>query len=284
MRRRNTSSSDDRRTSTVSGSSPRWCAAAADGLAVVGVDEDAVRQVLDPLAQPVELAVERLLDADREPELGHLARRVLVDQLARRALGDDLRLVHDDEPVAQLLGLVHVVGRQDERHAPLLEPVQPLPEQVARLRVEAGRGLVEEQDRGLVDQRAGDRQPPLHAARQRLDLVVRPLGQLGELEQLVAAARGLRPRHAEVAAVDHEVVVDRELRVQRVLLGHDAQPAADPRAVGVRVEVEDPERARGHRRDAARPCAWSRSCRRRSGRGSRSSRRARRRSRWRRPR
>ena len=86
-------------------------------------------------------------DAGGEAQLGHLAGRVALDQLARRALGDDLRLVHDHEPVAQLLGLVHVVGRQDERHAALLEPVEPVPQQVAGLRVEAGRRLVEQQQR-----------------------------------------------------------------------------------------------------------------------------------------
>ena len=52
----------------------------------------------------------------------------------------------------------------------------------------------------------------------------------------------LGPRQPEVAPVDHEVVADRELRVERVLLGHDAEAAADPRAVERRVEVQDPER------------------------------------------
>ena len=111
------------------------------------------------------------------------------------ALGDDPGLVHDDQPVAQLLGLVHVVGRQDERHAALLQSIEPIPEQVARLRVEARRRLVEQQERGLVDQRAGDGQASLHPARQRLDLVVRALGQLGELEQLV----GARPTSARLS-------------------------------------------------------------------------------------
>ena len=189
-------------------------------------------------------------DVHREPELGDLARRVLLDELARRPLGDDLRLVHDDEPVAQLLRLVHVVGRQDERHAALLEPVQPLPEQVPGLRVEPGRRLVEEQDRRLVDERACDRQAPLHPARQRLDLVVRTFGELRELEELVGPARGLGSLEAEVPAVDHEVVADGDLGVERVLLGHDAEAAADPRTVGLGVEVEDAERPVGHRRDA----------------------------------
>ena len=98
-----------------------------------------------------------------------------------------LPVVHDDEPVAQLLGLVHVVRREDERHALPLQAVEPLPDDVPRLRVEAGRRLVEQQHLRLVDERARDREAALHAARQRLDLVVRALGELDELEQLVGA-------------------------------------------------------------------------------------------------
>ena len=97
-----------------------------------------------------------------------------LDERAGRALGDDLRLVHDHQPVAQLLRLVHVVRREDERHALLLEAVETVPEQVSRLRVEAGGRLVEQQQVGLVDEPAGDDQAPLHAPRERLDLVLAP--------------------------------------------------------------------------------------------------------------
>ena len=45
-------------------------------LAVVGVEQDAVGQPLDALGEAVELAVERLLDAGREAQLGDLAGRV----------------------------------------------------------------------------------------------------------------------------------------------------------------------------------------------------------------
>ena len=51
-------------------------------LAVSRVDEHAVGQVLDALAETVELAVERLLDADREAQLGHLAGRVARARMA----------------------------------------------------------------------------------------------------------------------------------------------------------------------------------------------------------
>ena len=142
--RRNTSSSELRRTSTSPGAGRARGPRDRGRLAVVGVDEHAVRQPLDAARRGRRAARQaRSWTSDREPQLGDLAGGVLLDELARRPLGHDLRLVHDDEPVAQLLRLVHVVGRQDERHALLLEPVEALPEQVARLGVEAGRGLVE---------------------------------------------------------------------------------------------------------------------------------------------
>src|SRR5437867_4142662 len=169
-----------------------------DGLAVLGVEEDSIGQHLDPLRDPVKLAVERLLDPGREAQLGHLARRVALDQLARRALRGDLRLVHDDEAVAELLGLVHVVRREDKRGAALLQAVEAVPDKVPGLRVEARRRLVEEHELRLVDQAAGDRQAALHAAREMLDDVAAALGQLDEVEELVGAAPGLGPFEPEI--------------------------------------------------------------------------------------
>ena len=53
------------------------------GLAVVGIQEDAVGQVFDPVGQPVEPVTKRLLDANREAQLEDFAGRVL----ARSACG-----------------------------------------------------------------------------------------------------------------------------------------------------------------------------------------------------
>ena len=94
------------------------------------------------------------------------------------------------------------------------------------------------------------------------------------------SARG----QVEVAAVDHEVVPHRELGVEVVLLGNDAEPGPDPR----RRRARDRARARAtRRRNAARrsrSSASSTSCPRRSDRGSRTPRPVRSRSRCRRPR
>jgi ABC-type Fe3+/spermidine/putrescine transport system ATPase subunit len=108
--------------------------------------------LLDALDQPVEPAHEVGRRAVIEAKLEDLAAAVGVAERARRAIGNDRSPVHHDEPVAQLLGLVHVVRRQHERDALLLEPVQAVPQDVAGLRIEAGGRLVEEQQLRIVDQ------------------------------------------------------------------------------------------------------------------------------------
>ena len=187
MRWRKTSSSVERRTSEDSGSTPRACTLGEGRVAVVGVDEEAVGQHLEALPHPGHGVDVPLLLVGVEAQLEHLTGRVLGDECARAALGDDPAVVHDDEPVAQLLGLVHVVRRDDEGDALALEPEQPVPQHVSRLRVEPGGRLVEEQHLGVVHEAARDGEPALHPARQRLDPVVAALGELGELEQLVGA-------------------------------------------------------------------------------------------------
>ena len=91
------------------------------GLAVVGVEQDPVgqasRRSMRSSTSASSSASSVSWIAGREAQLDDLAGGVALDELARRALGHDLRLVHDDEPVAQLLGLVHVVGRQHEGDA-----------------------------------------------------------------------------------------------------------------------------------------------------------------------
>ena len=57
--------------------------------------------------------------------------------------------------------------------------------------------------------------------------IVGAVGQLHELEQLVRPLADLRARQVEVAAVDHEVVPDRQLGVEVVLLRDDAEPRTD---------------------------------------------------------
>ena len=69
--------------------------------------------------------------------------------------------------VAQLLGLAHVVGRQDDRGAPLAAERGDLgPDPDGDVGIEAERGLVEEQHLGLVQERLGEGEPLLEPGRE----------------------------------------------------------------------------------------------------------------------
>ena len=59
-----------------------------------------------------------------------------------------------------------------------------------------------------------------------------------------ARRRDLGPRQPEVPPVDEQVLADRQLGVERVLLGHDAEARADLRALRRRVHAQDLQRRR----------------------------------------
>ena len=252
--RRNTSSRLERRTRLVVGCRPSAADLLEHRLAVRRVDQHAVGQRLDALAEACEGGGRRRVALRAEPQLDHLARGVPADELGGRALGHDPAVVDDHQPVAQLLGLVHVVGGQHEGRAALLEPEQPVPQHVPGLRVQAGGRLVEHEHTRGVDQRACDGQPALHAAGQVIDLGTGLLLELGEGEQLVRPLRARRAGDAEVAAVHDEVVPDPQLGVEVVLLRDHSELGTDLRAVRVGVEAqhaEGPRRPGGHRPDHA---------------------------------
>nr|BFF24014.1 hypothetical protein GCM10025732_19790 [Glycomyces mayteni] len=133
----------------------------------------------------------------------------------------------------------------------MLELEEALPDEVAGLGVEAGGGLVEDDQFGVVDEGARDGEAALHAAGEVGDLVLGAGGELHEVEEFGGlGAGGLLP-DAEVPGVDDEVLEDGEHVVEGVVLGDDAEAGADGGAFGVRVAAEDLQGAAGGLRDAA---------------------------------
>ena len=96
-------------------------------------------------------------------------------------------MIHDPDPVGERGRLVHVVRREDERHAAVAQLAQPVPDEEARRRVEAGRRLVEEEHLRRVHQRARDHHPLRLAAREEVGLVSGAVEQAELVEQLVGA-------------------------------------------------------------------------------------------------
>ena len=83
--------------------------------------------------------------------------------------GDHSAVVDDRHAVAQPLGFVHVVRRQQHGAAGGANLANDLPQLPPRLRIEPRRRLVEEQQLRIADQRAGHGQPLLLPARELAD-------------------------------------------------------------------------------------------------------------------
>jgi hypothetical protein len=176
-----------------------------------------------------------LQDADRagaklggDPETPAARRRRPAGDLRHGAVGDDAPAVQDHDPRADLLHLRQHVGAQDDRDAAFagdaLDHAQHL-----RLtgRVEAECRLVEEHDRGVADQRAGDAQALAHAAAEVPDRRRRTRGQPNLGEQRVGGGRSGGARvPVEAGEVSEELARRLCLGIARAL-GEHADPAAD---------------------------------------------------------
>ena len=80
------------------------------------------------------------------------------------------------------------------------------PDVLARLRVEADRRLVEEEDARAMEKAAGYLQAALHAAGVRLDDGVAPVPKLDDAQHLFDAARPLVAGHVVDVAVEAQVL------------------------------------------------------------------------------
>ena len=165
---------------------------------------------------------------------GHRAEVAAADGL-RRPRRHDLLAEEHGHPVGQRLHLVHVVRRQQHGGAGARQAADQLPRVATAGRVEAGGGLVEEEQLGVADDAEPDIEASLLAARQPLDALVRLLGQPDQLDHLVD-----RPRVRVVAGVARQHLAHRVVRLDGELLEHHADLCAQPALGGVvgRVDAE----------------------------------------------
>ena len=162
-----------------------------------------------------------------------------VLELVGRALGDHAAAVDHRDEVGEPVGLVEVLGGQQHRRALGHEPLDRRPHLQAAARVQAGRGLVEEEHRRAGDERRAEVEAPAHAARVGLDHAVGGLDEVEALEQLLPAALGLRAAHA-VQAADHDQVLEAgEVLVDGGVLPGEADAPAQLGGVADDVEARD---------------------------------------------
>jgi hypothetical protein len=120
-------------------------------------------------------------------------------ELVRCAFGNEAALVHDGETVAEPLRLFHVVGRIQDGHSSRRELFDGGKNALAGLRIEPYRGLIEQEQLGLVDQSACKIESTLHPTGEVGDAIVSTGCEPGELEHRLDAcleARALQTVHS----------------------------------------------------------------------------------------
>ena len=121
------------------------------------------------------------------------ARGAIVDVVGRAGLRD-AALVHDDDVVGDLHGLLLIVRHEQRRDvAPVVEAAQPLAQLDAHLGVERAERLVEQQQLGLDREGAREGDALALAARELRRVALAEAVELHEREQLVDLACAPRP-------------------------------------------------------------------------------------------
>src|SRR5882724_119754 len=162
-----------------------------------------------------------------ELERDDLAETDLPLQLTGRAPRQDPSGLDEGDLVAELVGLAHVVGRQYDRD-PLLaaqaRDVRAHPD--GHVGIETQRGLIEEEELGLIDERLGQRHALLEPGRQvRIrDAAVRH--ELAQLDQRVDALAKRSPAQAVESTVERHDLADPQAPQKRRPAAHHVEPTA----------------------------------------------------------
>ena len=99
----------------------------------------------------------------------------------------DSAVIHNRHPVAEALGLFHVVGRVKDSRSRLLKFLDGIEDEIARLWIHAYGGFIQEQDLRFMQEGAGQIQTTFHTTAKRRDPVFASLGELGHLQAIVYA-------------------------------------------------------------------------------------------------
>ena len=145
------------------------------------------------------------LGGDRGQDLldgGHIAGRPRTDlddvasgtvlQLIGGAGVDDVAVVDDDHVASQMVGLLQILGGEEHVDAVGDELANGVPQFPPAPWVQAGRGLVEEEQTRSTDEAGPEIQAPAHPARIRADEAIGSIRQPQPLEYLAGGTRATR--------------------------------------------------------------------------------------------
>mmetsp|Transcript_24589 Transcript_24589/g.66880 ORF Transcript_24589/g.66880 Transcript_24589/m.66880 type:complete len:495 (+) Transcript_24589:183-1667(+) len=177
-----------------------------------------------------------------------------------------LAVCHDTDAVTQRICLIHRVSREDDNaarlvltacgepkgrvHARALGLVDELPHEALGLRVKAGGGLVEEDDRGAAHEGDAERDAALLASRERVHVRVELVPEVHRHGHVFGHLLDEMARHTAHSGVEEHVVAHGELGPQRVELGAHADAHLHLVHGRAQVVARDEGGARGGRVEA----------------------------------
>src|SRR5207237_9744744 len=127
-------------------------------------------------------------------------------QVVGRALGDQATVVEDGDAVGKLVGLLEVLGGEEDGDPRGDEFADDLPHGVPAPGVQAGGRLVEEDDPRVADKGHGEVQPAPHATRVGRDHLPSRAGQVEPVEQFAGAAATFAALQVVALRHQHQVL------------------------------------------------------------------------------
>jgi hypothetical protein len=149
-------------------------------------------------------------------------------------------VVDDGDAVGELIGLVEVLGGEQDGCTGGDEDANDLPHLIPAPRVETAGGFIEKQQWGRDHDARGNVEAAAHAARVRPHQPVRGLSQSERVEQLAGPFLGVAPGQAEEAADEHEVLPTAEFLIDRRELSGQAHCATHRIGVSDDVVTQHP--------------------------------------------
>mmetsp|Transcript_17002 Transcript_17002/g.34418 ORF Transcript_17002/g.34418 Transcript_17002/m.34418 type:complete len:229 (+) Transcript_17002:3602-4288(+) len=137
--------------------------------------------------------------------------------MKRRPTAGQFAVLHNPDSISEGIGFVHKVSRQDD-HTALLGPPNDLPHRPPRIRVNSAGRLVQEHKIAVTDECHRDGELTLLTPRESMSLNVDFLRQPNELNHIIHRFFNFGTRDALGSRHDAQVLRDREVREQDVVL------------------------------------------------------------------
>ena len=167
---------------------------------------------------------EEQIGSAQEPS--HKARGGVPVEILRAADLQEPAHLHDADAISQRKGFLLIVRHQNRGHADAsLDRAHGLAQFDSDLGVQCAEGLIEQQHRRFVGERPGDGHALLLSTGQLARIAVIVAFERHQLQQLLAAPAALGRAHAPHAQRKLNVVRDRHVAEQGVVLEHQADAA-----------------------------------------------------------